>query len=106
MQARVAIRPDRRVVQPVKTGVSVGAAVDMDAQRLGRREAEVVITVGRLRANFLLVALRAGDRVARGIDAEWRRRNAFHPGAGFEMPDLVGESDVVRVRGPDHTRVL
>src|SRR5713226_7467335 len=104
MEARITVGTNGLVVQAVKSCVGVRTSLDRNAQRFGCREAEVVIAVGRFLALFQLFRVPgwARDWIACVIDAERGRR---HRGAVAEreVPDLVGEADVVTVRGPDHS---
>src|SRR5262249_59593762 len=88
----------------VESGIGIGAAVDVYPQRLRGGEAEVVIPIGRfgVLSEALGVARGAGDGVAVGVDAERGGRDGVRTLTVLEVPDLVGECDVVRVRRPDH----
>jgi hypothetical protein len=65
----ISVRPDRGIGDAVKADVGVGTTLHPVQQGLGRREAEVVIRVGRLLigpASFG-IARRADDRVSGAI---------------------------------------
>src|SRR3979409_2140749 len=97
MQAGVAIRPHRLVAKAVKTGVGIGAAIDMDAKGLRRREAEAVIAVRRLGVSTesLPVSRWAADGIARRVEPKGRGRDRIGSLAVFEVSNLVGEGHVV-----------
>src|SRR5439155_25881851 len=95
MQVGVAVRPGRLIRLPVEARrVGVQAAVYQDEGRRRRREAVVVVPVGRL-----LVAGRTLETAAAcerfGDDR-----------AVVEVADLVREGDVVGVRRPGNPRLL
>src|SRR5581483_449222 len=100
VQERIAVRPDGLVTEAVEAGVGIGTAVDMDAHRLGTREAEIVVTVGRrgVAAESFGVARGAGNGVAAGVEPERGSRDGVGALAVLEVPDLAGEGDVVGVR--------
>src|SRR5262249_7272640 len=85
-------RPGERVRDPVEVTVDIHAPVDLHGQRLGCGQAEVVITC-RVRPDIAVVGVRA-ERLRTGTD----RAAGVDLAALLEVPDLVGERDVVGVR--------
>src|SRR5437879_2330073 len=90
---RIAVRPDVQIGRSVESGVRIQTARDLYQQGCRRIQAEVVIRVRLL--DVVGRSLGAGASAACGDVA-----------AVVEVPDLVRESDVVRVRRPGHAGLL
>src|SRR5215831_21007656 len=86
-------------VGPIRNTVEVRVAIEASADRnqTERREKPGIDALRVIEARLLLIAA-----FERGARPELRSNRA----AILEMPDLVGEGDVVRVGRPRHARVL
>src|SRR5713226_8718882 len=97
----VAVCPQRLVRHAVDALVGSLAPGDPDPGGLVGAEAEVVVSVGGLLVTEHTLFGAGGALSEWGVVGVGNNVRAV-----VEMADLVRESDVVRVRGPDDARVL